>query len=165
MKKLYVMCLTVFLFFSTCSVYAEDETQSKLCRQQIEKRNKEYEQKILRDVLQTFDLEADIENRDTVLIGQEDFVKASLLFGRINGLYDSLSRLYHTGSAYRGIKVLLFADGNPEQAYLLYKQPDHTNVMMILKRMEKQWVVLEKRTQKGKHIPYLLVPCEEARSK
>ncbi|MFX3624490.1 MAG: hypothetical protein ACE3JP_10695 [Ectobacillus sp.] len=161
MKKPCLLWLMSLLLFVPV-VHAESEGRSHICRQQIEKRDREYAQKVLKDVLHSFDMQVKLDEPDTVLIGAEDFKKALFLFGKSNPLYESLNEMFHTGTAYRGMKVLLFADGNPAQAYLLYKEQDGTNVMVILKRTEKKWKAIEKRTQKGKHIPYILVPCEEA---
>ncbi|MBO0961137.1 hypothetical protein J1P26_15655 [Neobacillus sp. MM2021_6] len=146
-----VFCLPALKF------QAEDlPSLSADCLENRGKRDVEFNKAIMKDIITG--LELDIDDQSYTEVTDRGLDAAHLIYGgkELDEVYQSLHQQFIVAS--RG-KPSLFV--RPLEAYLLYKQPDNTNVAVHLKLTNFKWEVVEKKKAKGNAINYKLLKCEK----
>ncbi|EKN70713.1 hypothetical protein BABA_04709 [Neobacillus bataviensis LMG 21833] len=149
--------LIVSLGFPSLKFQADDLPRlSPDCLENREIRDVEFNKEIMKDIISG--LELDIDNQSFTEVTDRGLDAAHLIYGgkELDEVYQSLHQQFIVAS--RG-KPTLFV--KPLEAYLLYKQPDNTNVAVHLKLNNFKWEVVEKKKAKGNAITYKLLKCEK----
>ena len=159
MKKttIIISVLFVLLFINSVKVQANELPRlSTECLENMKTRDVHYNKAIMKDIISGHDL--DIDDQSYIEVTDRGLDAANLIYGgkEIDEYYQSLHKQFIVAS--RG-KPILFV--KPGEAYLLYKQPDNTNVAVHLKLNNLKWEVIEKKKEKGNAIEYKLLKCEK----
>jgi hypothetical protein len=149
--------LFLVLCFHSLQVLAEDPPRlSSDCRENMKIRDVEYNKALMNDIIADLDLV--IDDQIYIEITDKGLDAANIIYGgkEFDEYYQSLHKQFIVAS--RG-KPTLFV--KPAEAYLLYKQPDNTNVAVHLKLSDLKWEVIEKKKKQGNAIKYQLLTCEK----
>ena len=136
-------------------LHAEAPRLTPECMEQRKARDEQFTQQVIKDVISSFQL--DIDEHQYIEVSARDLDAANMIYGgkEKDEYYDSLKK--HFFVATRGNPRLFV---RPQEAYVLYKKPDNTNVMVHLKLEKARWEVTGRNKKKGREIPYKLLPCE-----
>lgn len=143
--------------FHSWKVQADDLTRlSPDCLENRKIRDLEYNKALMKDIIAG--LKLDIDDQSYTEVTDRGLDAAHIIYGgkEMDEVYQSLQQQFIVAS--RG-KPALFV--RPAEAYLLYKQPDNTNVAVHLKLNNFKWEVVEKKKEKGNAINYKLLKCEK----
>jgi len=105
----------------------------------------------------TFNL--NIDENSFLEVSKRDLEAAHLMYGgrENDSYYNSLTKIYDSGG-YRG-EPRLFV--RAQEAFLLYKEIDDTNVMKRLNLEKGEWIVTETKKKQGKIVEYRPLQCEK----
>ncbi|RXJ04638.1 hypothetical protein DS745_02350 [Anaerobacillus alkaliphilus] len=147
---------------SATTFFSNEQTSLELSSECIEQgkiRDELFNQRIMEDIISSFNLDIDTSyDRFTF----RDLEASHLLYGgrEDDTHYQSLAKLFQNLDVSTRGTPRLFV--RPHHAYFLYKETSNTNVMVELKLEENQWVVLEQRKVPGSPVEYEQLKCEIA---
>ncbi|MFZ7943552.1 hypothetical protein [Neobacillus sp. 19] len=159
MKKTTIIFSGIVLLLCLNSFKSQADELPRLspdCLENMKNRDMQYNKAIMKDISASHDL--DINDQSYIEVTDRGLDAANMIYGgkEIDEYYQSLHQQFIVAS--RG-KPTLFV--KPGEAYLLYKQPDNTNVAVHLKLNDLKWEVIEKKKKKGDAIKYKLLKCEQ----
>jgi len=157
MKKITMIIWSLIILICPLNTRADELPRlSSDCLEGMKNRDEEFNKAIMKDIITGFGL--DIDHQHYIEVSDKDLEAAHLIYGgkEVDENYQSLHEQFIVAS--RG-KPTLFIQ--PAEAYLLYKQPDNTNVAIHLKLSDLKWVVVGKKKEEGKAIHYKLLKCEK----
>ncbi|WP_377865249.1 hypothetical protein [Bacillus sp. R86525] len=160
MKKLLYVLSVFILCVSIQHVVHSQSNAPRLssdCLEESKIRDEKYVKNIMNDIISTFDLKIDENNFWEV--SKRDLEAAHLMYGgrENDSYYNSLTKVYDSGG-YRG-EPRLFVKA--QEALLLYKEIDDTNVMKRLSLEKGEWIVTETKKKQGKIVEYKPLQCEK----
>lgn len=160
MKKLLYVLSVFILCVSIQHVVHSQSNAPRLssdCLEESKIRDEKYVKNIMNDIISTFDLK--IDENSFWEISKRDLEAAHLMYGgrENDSYYNSLTKVYDSGG-YRG-EPRLFVKA--QEAFLLYKEIDDTNVMKHLKLEKGEWIVTETKKKPGKIVEYKPLQCEK----
>lgn len=153
MKKLITTLVLGVLFFSIsiAHVGAEQPRISTKCMEQFKSNYFLFTDKLFEDIFQSFpEIHSQINVNKVKFFTLDDLFKAQLLTGKNDEQLNSLIKFFEGGS--KGDRRMYFLNGDPNNAYILFRDTTEQNVMIKIKRNEQEWVEVEKRAVKGKEI-------------
>ncbi|KWU62643.1 hypothetical protein AWW70_14575 [Bacillus mycoides] len=160
MKKLLYVLSVFILCVSIQHVVHSQSNAPRLssdCLEESKIRDEKYVKNIMKDIISTFDLK--IDENSFWEVSKRDLEAAHLMYGgRVDdSYYNSLTKIYDSGG-YRG-EPRLFV--RAQEALLLYKEIDDTNVMKRLNLEKGEWIVTETKKKQGKIVEYKPLQCEK----
>ncbi|MFA2811403.1 hypothetical protein [Bacillus mycoides] len=160
MKKLLYVLSVFILSVSIQHVVHSQSNAPRLssdCLEESKIRDEKYVKNIMNDIISTFDLK--IDENSFWEISKRDLEAAHLMYGgrENDSYYNSLTKVYDSGG-YRG-EPRLFVKA--QEAFLLYKEIDDTNVMKRLNLEKGEWIVTETKKKQGKIVEYRPLQCEK----
>ncbi|MEK4469177.1 MULTISPECIES: hypothetical protein [Bacillus] len=160
MKKLLYVLSVFILCVSIQHVVHSQSNAPRLssdCLEESKMRDEKYVKNIMNDIISTFDL--NIDENSFMEVSKRDLEAAHLMYGgRVDdSYYNSLTKIYDSGG-YRG-EPRLFVKA--QEAFLLYKEIDDTNVMKRLNLEKGEWIVTETKKKQGKIVEYKPLQCEK----
>ncbi|MGW6150052.1 hypothetical protein ACWFN4_21730 [Bacillus mycoides] len=160
MKKLLYVLSVFILCVSIQHVVHSQSNAPRLssdCLEESKIRDEKYVKNIMNDIISTFDLK--IDENSFWEVSKRDLEAAHLMYGgRVDdSYYNSLTKIYDSGG-YRG-EPRLFV--RAQEAFLLYKEIDDTNVMKHLNLEKGEWIVTETKKKQGKIVEYKPLQCEK----
>ncbi|EJS04976.1 MULTISPECIES: hypothetical protein [Bacillus] len=160
MKKLLYVLSVFILCVSIQHVVHSQSNAPRLssdCLEESKMRDEKYVKNIMNDIISTFDL--NIDENSFMEVSKRDLEAAHLMYGgRVDdSYYNSLTKIYDSGG-YRG-EPRLFV--RAQEAFLLYKEIDDTNVMKRLNLEKGEWIVTETKKKQGKIVEYKPLQCEK----
>ncbi len=147
---------------SATTFFSHEQTSLELspeCIEQGKIRDELFNQRIMEDIISSFQLDIDTSYDKFTL---RDLEASHRLYGgrEDDSYYLSLEKLFQDLDVSTRGTPRLFV--RPQHAYFLYKETSNTNVMVELKLEDKEWVVLEQRKVPGNTIEYEQLKCEIA---
>ncbi|MGH0597591.1 hypothetical protein [Bacillus mycoides] len=160
MKKLLYVLSVFILCVSIQHVVHSQSNAPRLssdCLEESKICDEKYVKNIMNDIISTFDLK--IDENSFWEISKRDLEAAHLMYGgrENDSYYNSLTKVYDSGG-YRG-EPRLFVKA--QEAFLLYKEIDDTNVMKRLNLEKGEWIVTETKKKQGKIVEYKPLQCEK----
>ncbi|WP_242309585.1 hypothetical protein [Bacillus cereus group sp. BfR-BA-01331] len=160
MKKLLYVLSVFILCVSIQHVVHSQSNAPRLssdCLEESKIRDEKYVKNIMNDIISTFDLK--IDENSFWEVSKRDLEAAHLMYGgrENDSYYNSLTKVYDSGG-YRG-EPRLFVKA--QEAFLLYKEIDDTNVMKRLNLEKGEWIVTETKKKQGKIVEYKPLQCEK----
>jgi hypothetical protein len=160
MKKLLYVLSVFILCVSIQHVVHSQSNAPRLssdCLEESKIRDEKYVKNIMNDIISTFDLK--IDENSFWEVSKRDLEAEHLMYGgrENDSYYNSLTKVYDSGG-YRG-EPRLFVKA--QEAFLLYKEIDDTNVMKHLKLEKGEWIVTETKKKPGKIVEYKPLQCEK----
>ncbi|MEK5247059.1 hypothetical protein EXW39_15285 [Bacillus mycoides] len=160
MKKLLYVLSVFILCVSIQHVVHSQSNAPRLssdCLEESKIRDEKYVKNIMNDIISTFDLK--IDENSFWEVSKRDLEAAHLMYGgrENDSYYNSLTKVYDSGG-YRG-EPRLFVKA--QEAFLLYKEIDDTNVMKRLNLEKGEWIVTETKKKQGKIVEYRPLQCEK----
>ncbi|EJQ60132.1 hypothetical protein [Bacillus mycoides] len=160
MKKLLYVLSVFILCVSIQHVVHSQSNAPRLssdCLEESKIRDEKHVKNIMNDIISTFDLK--IDENSFWEISKRDLEAAHLMYGgrENDSYYNSLTKVYDSGG-YRG-EPRLFVKA--QEAFLLYKEIDDTNVMKRLNLEKGEWIVTETKKKQGKIVEYRPLQCEK----
>ncbi|QWH51217.1 hypothetical protein [Bacillus mycoides] len=160
MKKLLYVLSVFILCVSIQHVVHSQSNAPRLssdCLEESKMRDEKYVKNIMNDIISTFDL--NIDENSFMEVSKRDLEAAHLMYGgRVDdSYYNSLTKIYDSGG-YRG-EPRLFVKA--QEAFLLYKEIDDTNVMKRLNLEKGEWIVTETKKKQGEIVEYKPLQCEK----
>ena len=160
MKKLLYVLSVFILCVSIQHVVHSQSNAPRLssdCLEESKIRDEKYVKNIMKDIISTFDLK--IDENSFWEVSKRDLEAAHLMYGgrENDSYYNSLTKVYDSGG-YRG-EPRLFVKA--QEAFLLYKEIDDTNVMKRLNLEKGEWIVTETKKKQGKIVEYRPLQCEK----
>lgn len=134
------------------TVFANSKGEGKppkgVCIEEFEKKRKEFDNKVLKDIAESYYLD---------LSGYQEFTHRDLdlkVGDNINDHYDKISLQHLFVGASNG-SMRLFLENGLEgiRGYFLYKRIDGNNVLKKLHKMGKIWVVMSVDEKKANRFP------------
>ncbi|MEX0136877.1 hypothetical protein MRBLBA71_003576 [Bacillus nitratireducens] len=129
-KLLYVLSVFILCVSIQHVVHSQSDAPSLSsdCLEECKIRDEKYVKNIMNDIISTFDLK--IDENSFWEVSKRDLEAAHLMYGgrENDSYYNSLTKVYDSGG-YRG-EPRLFVKA--QEALLLYKEIDDTNVMKRL---------------------------------
>lgn len=158
-KLLYVLSVFILCVSIQHVVHSQSNAPrlSSNCLEESKIRDEKYVKNIMNDIISTFDLK--IDENSFWEISKRDLEVAHLMYGgrENDSYYNSLTKVYDSGG-YRG-EPRLFVKA--QEAFLLYKEIDDTNVMKRLNLEKGEWIVTETKKKQGKIVEYKPLQCEK----
>lgn len=157
MKKISIMFWSLMIILCPLNTQADELPRlSSDCLEDMQNRDETYNKAIMKDIISELGL--DIDNKKYIEVTDKDLDAAHMIYGgkEVDENYQSLHKQFIVAS--RG-KPTLYV--KPKEAYLLYKQPDNTNVAIHLKLTDLEWVVAGKQKKEGNSVHYKLLKCEK----
>ncbi|MEK4913240.1 hypothetical protein [Bacillus sp. FSL E2-8887] len=158
-KLLYVLSVFILCVSIQHVVHSQSNAPrlSSNCLEESKIRDEKYVKNIMNDIISTFDLK--IDENSFWEISKRDLEAAHLMYGgrENDSYYNSLTKVYDSGG-YRG-EPRLFVKA--QEAFLLYKEIDDTNVMKRLNLEKGEWIVTETKKKQGKIVEYKPLQCEK----
>ncbi|USK56442.1 hypothetical protein LIS82_08230 [Cytobacillus solani] len=160
MRKIrFILVLTFFLIMiSTISVFAQEEKEMD-CERKKDIRNKEFNEQVMNDIFTSFGHKYNEIIDQSMYINMIDLMKYTVLTGKQDKQLEHLKD--HIGGESIGEKRIYFFHGDPNTAYVFYKDKGNNNTVIHLKREENDWIVLDEQVKKGKKIQYIREKCED----
>lgn len=160
MKKLLYVLSVFILCVSIQHVVHSQSNAPRLssdCLEESKIRDEKYVKNIMNDIISTFDLK--IDENSFLEVSKRDLEATHLMYGgrENDSYYNSLTKVYDSGG-YRG-EPRLFVKA--QEAFLLYKEIDDTNVMKRLNLEKGEWIVTETKKKQGKIVEYRPLQCEK----
>ncbi|MBK5488336.1 hypothetical protein JFT95_12765 [Bacillus sp. TH17] len=160
MKKLLYVLSVFILCVSIQHVVHSQSNAPRLssdCLEESKIRDEKYVKNIMNDIISTFDLK--IDENSFLEVSKRDLEAAHLMYGgrENDSYYNSLTKVYDSGG-YRG-EPRLFVKA--QEAFLLYKEIDDTNVMKRLNLEKGEWIVTETKKKQGEIVEYRPLQCEK----
>ncbi|PGO22393.1 hypothetical protein CN984_27105 [Bacillus cereus] len=158
-KLLYVLSVFILCVSIQHVVHSQSNVPrlSSDCLEESKIRDEKYVKNIMNDIISTFDLK--IDENSFWEVSKRDLEAAHLMYGgrENDSYYNSLTKIYDSGG-YRG-ELRLFVKA--QEAFLLYKEIDDTNVMKRLSLEKGEWIVTETKKKQGKIVEYRPLQCEK----
>ena len=160
LKKIISILLISSLIYSVClpHVFAKQQEVKEDCAQKIGLEKEKFEQKVMDDVLETYNIDLSQE-KQVISYDINDLRKISLLTGKSETSLEGIYQQFESISL--GQKQLLFLNGNTDMAYILYKDPQYKNIMITLTRGEGKWNVNETQVKEGEKIDFTKENCKD----
>lgn len=163
MKKLRViLTILTILFFSVNSNTAlalNAEKQEFDCAQKKDMRNKAFNEAVMKDIFASFGHKYEEIIDQSMYLNFIDLMKYTVIAGKPDVQLDSLKDRMSGESI--GEKRIYFFHGNPEEAYIFYKNIDNQNIAIHLERSHNEWIVKDEKKKKGRKIPFIREKCED----
>lgn len=166
----FYMILFSFFVLSSNYIHAADSVSitNMSCEESKEEYTRQFNSLVIEDVKKSFE-----ENLTPLITGRpteydsSDIHKAKLAVGIKNRFLDSLGELLSGVSL--GERKLYIVGGQPQTmkyqnrfiGFLLYKKLNGKNVLVKIRRGEKQWEVVEITEKTGKHIKWNPPNCDK----
>ncbi|WP_174733382.1 hypothetical protein [Mesobacillus harenae] len=149
--------LIILLFTGTSGhVMAAQPKLSQDCLEKMAQASKAFSEKVFLDVTKSYP-EINDENAEHVFFTARNLWDIRLLVGKEDTHIDSLE-VYLSGESQGGRRI--YFNGNPNLAYVLYKEIESDqNVMIILERKKEKWEEQDRQVKKGKHIAFKNPKC------
>ncbi|OFD78476.1 MULTISPECIES: hypothetical protein [Bacillus cereus group] len=158
-KLLYVLSVFILCLSIQHVVHSQSNAPSLSsdCLEESKIRDEKYVKNIMNDIKSTFNL--NIDENSFMEVSKRDLEAAHLMYGGRgdDSYYNSLTKIYDSGG-YRG-EPRLFV--RAQEAFLLYKEIDDTNVMKHLNLEKGEWIVTETKKKQGKIVEYRTLQCEK----
>ncbi|HHT7240050.1 hypothetical protein ABWK42_24610 [Bacillus sp. JJ927] len=158
-KLLYVLSVFILCLSIQHVVHSQSNAPSLSsdCLEESKIRDEKYVKNIMNDIKSTFNL--NIDENSFMEVSKRDLEAAHLMYGGRgdDSYYNSLTKIYDSGG-YRG-EPRLFV--RAQEAFLLYKEIDDTNVMKHLNLEKGEWIVTETKKKQGKIVEYRPLQCEK----
>ncbi|WP_242245864.1 hypothetical protein [Bacillus cereus group sp. BfR-BA-01523] len=158
-KLLYVLSVFILCVSIQHVVHSQSNAPSLSsdCLEESKIRDEKYVKNIMNDIKSTFNL--NIDENSFMEVSKRDLEAAHLMYGgrENDSYYNSLTKVYDSGG-YRG-EPRLFVKA--QEAFLLYKEIDDTNVMKRLNLEKGEWIVTETKKKQGKIVEYRPLQCEK----
>jgi len=161
MKFLFMISNVLILtLLPLLKVQGEFPILSHNCREKIENRDSQFNQEVIKDIIQSFHLESFIQNSYHVTL--RDLEMAHQLYGNKehDSYYHSLSKHFLVSS--KGGPMLYL---NGTSAVLVYKALTDKNVMIELMLIEEKWIEHDRKEIQGEEIPFKVLKCEKEYTK
>ncbi|HDR7605687.1 hypothetical protein [Bacillus mycoides] len=160
MKKLLYVLSVFILCVSIQHVVHSQSNAPRLssdCLEESKIRDEKYVKNIMNDIISTFDLK--IDENSFWEISKRDLEAAHLMYGgrENDSYYNSLTKVYDSGGYREEPRLFVKA----QEAFLLYKEIDDTNVMKRLNLEKGEWIVTETKKKQGKIVEYRPLQCEK----
>ncbi|PLS07284.1 hypothetical protein [Neobacillus cucumis] len=157
MKMITFILWSLFIVLCPLNTRADELPRlSSDCLEDMKIRDVEYNKSIMKEIITELGL--DIDNQNYIEVSDKALDAAHLIYGgkEMDENYRSLHEQFIVAS--RGKPTLYI---KPKEAYLLYKQPDNTNVAVHLKLADFKWDVVGKKKKEGNPVHYKLLKCEK----
>ncbi|MBM6648274.1 hypothetical protein [Bacillus sp. RIT 809] len=158
-KLLYILSVFVLCVSIQHVVHSQSDAPSLSsdCLEERKTRDEKYVKNIMKDIQSTFNLNFD-ENSFWE-VSKKDLEAAHFMYGgRVDDTYyNSLTKVFESGG-YRGEPSLFV---RAQEAFVLYKEIDDTNVIKHLELEKGEWVVTETKKKQGKMVEYKPLQCEK----
>ncbi|MBT2690744.1 hypothetical protein J7I93_21625 [Bacillus sp. ISL-47] len=154
-----MLALLLSLNLSTAASAKDSKKNDLECIRKQEFRTKEFNEQVTSDVFASFGHKYDEIIDQSMYINMIDLMKYSVLTAGEDAHLESLKKQMRGAS--NGEKRLYFFHGNPDEAYIFYKDLKNGNNMVHLKKEPAGWEVEEKVVKKGKRIPFKREKCED----
>ncbi|HDR7793915.1 TPA: hypothetical protein QCY19_002517 [Bacillus luti] len=158
-KLLYVLSIFILCVSIQHVVHSQSGAPelSSNCLEESKIRDEKYVKNIMKDIKSTFHL--NVDEKGFREMSKKDLEAAHLMYGGRgeDTYYNSLTKAFESGG-YRG-EARLFVKA--QEAFLLYKEIDDTNVMKHLELKKGEWVVTETKKKQGKIVEYKPLQCEK----
>ncbi len=136
---------------------AKESKLSPDCKYKTEQKYNQFVDNVFDDVLTTYEyLNKENDDSNKFYFTLEELFNVQILVGS-NESVDSLKQFFTGGST--GERRLYLINGEPKYSYLLYKDTSHNNVMIKLKKLDGEWVEVDKKVKKGKKIELTQPRC------
>ncbi|MBO8157175.1 MAG: hypothetical protein H0Z32_12000 [Bacillaceae bacterium] len=154
-KGIFAAVAVMLALLIGSSVYADPEKGSRSfevpttpeeqqIKEKIDQANNEFRQKVLDDIKKSFSLQgSDFKEARSELLNDQNFKE-------FRWVYMEVVKNQEEGDI---MPVLYY---NQNQAYILEKKSDGTNVMYTLKKDSSEWVIADKKVSPGAQIEHPL---------
>ncbi|MED3551399.1 hypothetical protein [Cytobacillus praedii] len=162
MKKMkFISVLAIFFItISSHSVFAQEEKKQEAdCDRKKDIRSKEFNEQVMEDIFTSFGHKYEEIIDQSMYLNMIDLMKYTVLSGKRDKRLESLKD--HVSGEAVGEKRIYFFHGDPNTAYIFYKDQSNKNTVVHIKREENDWGVLDKQIKKGKKIQYSREKCED----
>ncbi|MBP2242219.1 hypothetical protein J2Z40_002792 [Cytobacillus eiseniae] len=151
----------LFLFISSIgTAFALEEKQSEVeCERKKDFRNKEFNERIMNDIFTSFGHKYEEIIDQSMYINRIDLMKYTVLAANKDIHLESLKD--HLSGESTGEKRIYFFHGDPTTAYIFYKDLEHKNTVVHLKKEETEWTVIDQHVKKGKKIQLVREKCQD----
>ncbi|THE13658.1 hypothetical protein E1I69_07020 [Bacillus timonensis] len=159
MKKSFVVisCLLIFIVLNPVYIFAKAPPKlSPECLRKMEERDKHFNKLIMQEIIANFKL--DINERSYLEMSPRELLAANMVYGgwENDSYFNSINK--HFIGEFRGEPRLFI---KPQEAFVLYKDPDNNDVMIHLKLIGTIWGVIDQKKKKGNEIEYKEMKCEK----
>ncbi|WP_216629059.1 hypothetical protein [Cytobacillus massiliigabonensis] len=150
----------LLITIGSSSVFAQEENKLEIdCERKKDIRNKEYNEQVMEDIFSSFGHKYEEIIDQSMYLTMIDLMKYTVLTGKQVKQLESLKD--HVSGEAIGEKRIYFFHGDPNTAYIFYKEKSSNNIVIHLKREENKWIILDKQVKKGKKIKYIQEKCED----
>ncbi|MBS9802589.1 hypothetical protein ACFU6E_08670 [Bacillus cereus] len=160
-KTFYILSVFILCVSIQHVVHSQSDVLrlSSDCLEEGKIRDEKYVKNIIQDIKSTFNL--NIDEHSFLEVSKRDLEAAHLMYGgkENDSYYNSLTKIYDSGGFSEQPSLFVRA----QEAFLLYKEKDNTNVMKRLKLdVEKgEWLVIKTKKKKGKKVKFKPLQCEK----
>ncbi|KAB2337095.1 hypothetical protein F7731_05570 [Cytobacillus depressus] len=163
MKKLiFYLGMTFVLFFTAADnlvLALSSDKQEIDCAEKKDMRNKAFNEAIMKDIFSSFGHKYDEIVDQSMYLNFIDLMKYTVVAGKRDSQIESLKE--HLSGESLGEKRIYFFHGNPDAAYIFYKDLEHQNIAIHLEESGNAWIVKDKKVERGKKIPFIREKCED----
>lgn len=155
-----ILLLILYLSVEPDQVFALNAEKQELdCAQKKDMRNKAFNEAVMKDIFASFGHKYEEIIDQSMYLNFIDLMKYSIISGKRDVQLESLKD--HMSGESTGEKRIYFFHGNPNAAYIFYKDLNNKNIAIQLERSNDEWVLKDTKEKKGKKIPYLREKCED----
>ncbi|WNS76718.1 hypothetical protein RRV45_06945 [Bacillus sp. DTU_2020_1000418_1_SI_GHA_SEK_038] len=163
MKKYAILIgLSMMMLFSVRAVPVlalNYEKQELDCAQKKDMRNKAFNEAVMEDIFSSYGHKYDEIIDQSMYINFIDLMKYSVIAGKRDVQLESIKG--HMSGESTGEKRIYFFHGNPNEAYIFYKDLESQNIAIHLERTNSEWTIKDTKIKKGKKIPFIREKCED----
>ena len=164
MKKITLLFAICFLLIHsilpvTALAVNNEKKQEVDCAKKQDIRNKEYNEAVMEDIFSSFGHKYDEIIDQSMYVNFIDLMKYTVLSGEKTNMLESLKELMEGKSV--GEKRIYFFHGDPNTAYIFYKDLENQNIAVHIERSQETWAVKDTQIKKGKKIPFIREKCED----
>lgn len=155
--KKFILSLFIFSLLGPIPIRAEEELTAE-CKKLLDETKEHYVNLVANDVLASFDLLENVKGKNAIYFTASELWKIEVLTGK-NSHIESLKKIMV--GKYLGEKRVYFFNQDPAVSYVLFKDVNHNNIMLTLKRDQSKWIVTNKKMKKGKQIKVETSECKD----
>ncbi len=162
LKKMKCLLILFILLLpnGTSSVFAQEENKQTIdCERKKDIDNKKFNEQVMDDIFTSFGHKYDQIIDQSMYLNMIDLMKYTVLTGKQDRQIESLKD--HVSGESIGEKRIYFFHGDPNTAYIFYKDKRYKNTAIHLKRNDNEWVIHDKQVKKGKKIQFTREKCED----
>jgi hypothetical protein len=161
LRKPCVLICTLLIFFSINSPTIQAAPiLSQECQKQLDDQLDQFTNLIMEDIISSFnlDINQDEDNIRYLKVSFDALQAAHMIYGgnSNDSNYNTLKK--HFMGSFRG-EPRLFVTA--QEAYVLYKLQDNSNIMIHLKLIDSKWKVVERKKKKGNEIKLKPLKCHQ----